>query len=343
VPGVLGAGCGDAVTGHTPTQPASRGLPWGALVGIVVLGLVGFAMLAYAILALTGGASPAATPPPDRSASTPAPTQIAVVIPTITSAPALSPTAQPLDQPTAGAPLPDRPTSTAAPAGPVLNILQPANVRSGPGFDYPVIGGLQAGEAASAVGRDASAQWYVIEYAASVGGRGWVSILVSSYSGDANGLPVVAAPPPPPPPTNTPAPTAPPATATLAAAHGITGQLTLCDPARTIYGNGERICFKELIKNNTASTIRYGVLGVQATSLAGGPGVFQTSWSGDLAIDPGCFGPMDRCGGQWEDGVKITNSGPYRLTLQICYSSKSACLDGGEWETLTPGIDITVQ
>jgi len=129
---------------------------------------------------------------------------------------------------------------------------------------------------------------------------------------------------------------------TTVSAHGLTGQLTLCE-ARTTFAIGERICFKELIKNTTNGAVRYGILGVQAASLAGGPGQFQTSWSGELGIDPGCFGPMDRCGGQWEDGMKITNPGPYRLTLQICYSAENVCLNGGEWETLTSGINITVQ
>jgi hypothetical protein len=319
------------------TRPPARGLPWGAILGVAVLTLAGFAMLAYAIYSLTGEEAPA----PTQTVS--APTRIVVVIPTTT--PVLA-TATPPIPPTATAtPTENALASTSTPTGAILTITLPANVRSGPGQNYPVIGGLQAGETAPVIGRDAAGTWFVISFSGSLSGQGWVSNLVSSYAGDVNSLPVVAVPPPPPtaqptaPPANTAAPTAPPPPVS---AHGLTGSLTLCS-SRTTYAVNERICFREQIKNTTNNVVRYGILGVLATPISGGQSQFQTSWGGDLAIDPGCFGPTDRCGGAWEDGMKLGAPGTYRLTLNICYSSRDTCLSGGEWETLTGGLVVTVQ
>lgn len=163
-----------------------------------------------------------------------------------------------------------------------------------------------------------------------VGGRNAFAVARFNQSPIPSPTPTLNAPPPA---TPTPAPLG---------TRGITGQLFLCNP-KTIYAAGwERICFVELIQNHTGARINYGILGVQATNLSGGPSQFQTSWSGDLAIDPGCLGPTDRCGGAWEDGMKMNAVGTFSLTLQICYSSKITCQGGGEWETLTPGIVITV-
>ena len=116
----------------------------------------------------------------------------------------------------------------------------------------------------------------------------------------------------------------------------------MCDPKTTYAAGVELICFREWIRNNTNATVRYGVLGVFAANLTSGPSQFQTSWSGDLGIDPGCIGPTDRCGGDWEDGMRISTPGAYRLTLQICYSPIDTCTGGGDWEVLTAGITITV-
>ncbi|MBI4771140.1 MAG: hypothetical protein HY784_12200 [Chloroflexi bacterium] len=165
----------------------------------------------------------------------------------------------------------------------------------------------------------------------------------------ATDLPPTATPPPArptsPPPTRTPAPTAtPPPTATPASAHGLTGQLTLCP--KPVSGDGlphytavtERVCFVELITNTSTDTVKYSILGVQATNLSGGQGVFQTSWRGDLSICPGCKGPNN---GPWEDGLFLPAPGTYSLSLSICYSSVDICQGAsGEWETLAGGIRV---
>ena len=142
-------------------------------------------------------------------------------------------------------------------------------------------------------------------------------------------------------PTDTPAPPSPTNTSAPVSKHGITGQLTLCNPEKPTFAtNIERVCFRELIVNNSGAPVTYGILGVQATNLSGGPSQFQTSWSGELVVGPGAVGPT---GGGWEDGMYIAAPGTYRLTLNICYSDVDTCLgSNGDWETLTTGMNVTV-
>jgi hypothetical protein len=233
------------------------------------------------------------------------------------------------------------PTATPTPE-PMLTTNTSANVRSGPGTNYPPIGSLPEGGTAKVIGLDSSGHWYVIEFEAADNGRGWVSDQVSTYNGDVTGLSVIAAPPPPLP-TATPIPPTAAPKPTSASKHGLTGRLTLCDPKTNYAVSVERICFKELIYNGTTSRVNYGVLGVLAMNLSGGPNQFQTSWSGDLAIDPSCYGPTDRCGGKWEDGMKISVVGSYRLLMQICYSPQNDCGNStSEWETLGSAGQIQV-
>ena len=155
------------------------------------------------------------------------------------------------------------------------------------------------------------------------------------------------------PTSSTPLPTAPPpatATPTVASVvsggggHGVTGQLSLCNPkpsyaAKSDVFEGERICVNELITNTGGETLTYGVLGVRAQNLTGGPSYFQSSWRGDLAVPAGGNGPT---GSGWQDGLYLTE-GSYSLSLSICYSSVDDCVGtGGNWETLTPGITVQV-
>lgn len=145
-------------------------------------------------------------------------------------------------------------------------------------------------------------------------------------------------PPPPttpsnPPPASTPAPVGNP--------RGLIGQLTLCNPEKPSFAaNIERICFRENLFNPTGVPVSYGLLGVQATNLTGGPNQFQTSWRGDdLAVPPGGNAPG---GGNWEDGIYVTTPGTYRLQLAVCFNTVDACLSGSGWATLTSGVDVKV-
>lgn len=226
-----------------------------------------------------------------------------------------------------------------------LTASQNVNLRNGPGINYDLAGNLLTGNTAAVTGRDASGSWLVVR---ANGRQSWVARAFVTFAGDVNALPVVAAPPTPIRPTVLPsarATTAPPVTG--GGARGITGSLQMCGGKTTFAAGVERICFIETIRNTTTATVQYGIIGVLATNTATGATQFQSSWSaftGPLAIDPGCTGPTDRCNGPWEDGMFIATPGSYRLTLNICFTpSLEGCASGGDWVTLTPGIDIVVQ
>jgi heat shock protein HslJ len=109
-------------------------------------------------------------------------------------------------------PAPEVPTGrvTGAPLG--------ANVRSGPGINFPVIGLAQNGDEGEIVGRSADNRWWATPVPSAPGGIGWVSadLVIAT---NAENVPVIevappvivvptaaATPTPVPPPTSTPAP-----------------------------------------------------------------------------------------------------------------------------------------
>jgi hypothetical protein len=332
--------------------PAGQPFPRALTVGIFALAIVGLGFLIlgfFAVLRLT--ATPA--PPPTTTALAVLPTQV-VLIPTTTPLPPPSDTPEPTatEEPTAtrvpASPTAEEETPEATATEPVDSVTSEAsaNVRAGPGTNYPTIGGLQLGESAPVLGRNAGSDWFAIDYGLASQGQAWISAAVVSYEGDIADLPILPAPPPPPPTATSP-PASNPAPGPVTGAHGVSGQLTLCS-AKVIYAVQERVCFVEWIKNNTAAPIGYGILGVGAVNLSAGGSVFQTSWFGQglpdgfLWIDPGCIGPTDRCNGPWEDGVRLPSPGAWRLTMQVCFSAYPACINGGDWEVLSGAIVITV-
>jgi hypothetical protein len=287
------------------------------VIGIVVLALAGIGMLAYAIYGLLGPSEAAATPvavAPTAAFNIPTTTPLPTAIPS-TETPAASPTAT---------------------SGPGLKINQPANIRSGPGTNYPTLGGLQPGQTAAVVGRDASAQWYVISYSGSASGQGWVSSLVSTYSGDANSLPVIAAPPPPPPtatppPTNTPVPVA---TATPAASgqNGIVADSFTVE--NTTVGAGQDIWFDFKITNTTDGSIDFGLVAAHTDA-----GFTAKSFSGPLGAHKSL--PST---GTWRDHFSIGTPGTYQVYLGICFASNGECVNGSPpWSRLSSNITVVVQ
>lgn len=135
---------------------------------------------------------PLATDPPDPP-DLPTPTPI-------------PPTATP-DPPTA---TPDPPTATPdpspTPAGP--SAANAANLRAGPGTDYPVVGSLSAGQSLQIVAANPAGDWHQLEDGA------WVAAFL--VANPPAGLPVATAAPPPTP-TIAPTPTAPRPTPTAVA------------------------------------------------------------------------------------------------------------------------------
>jgi uncharacterized protein YraI len=87
-------------------------------------------------------------------------------------------------------------------SGPAVSITSDsANVRSGPGTQYEVIGQLQNGVTATVRGKSADGAWWQVDYPGVQGGMGWVSGGLTQPNSAAASAPVAAAPP-----TSTPAP-----------------------------------------------------------------------------------------------------------------------------------------
>jgi hypothetical protein len=81
------------------------------------------------------------------------------------------------------------PTGTQPPA--TISATDRVNIRAGPGTDYNVLGVLNPGETAVAVGRSADSQWIQIKYAAAEGGVAWVAASAVTLNVPVETLPVV--------------------------------------------------------------------------------------------------------------------------------------------------------
>ncbi len=298
---------------EAPTQP-SGGFPWGPVLLVSFAVLIGFSFIGIAIYFAL----------PNNSAA-PAPTLMSVLptvapLPSVTMAPnvvAAAPTS------------PTPPTTAPTAASAVLNVMQDANVRSGPGFNYPVLGGLLAGTSVTVIGRDSSAQWFVIAYGAGSSGQGWISSIVATYTGDTNSLTVITAPPPPPP-TNTAPPAAPTNTPAPAGynSRGIIGDSFSVDSASV--GVNADLWFRFKVHNSAPTTVSYGVLSIHSDTGPNG-----ASWS-NSSFSPGAVL-------EWSDHINIGTPGTYTFYLGICYGERSACLANAQpWERLSGNVTVTV-
>lgn len=132
------------------------------------------------------------------------------------------------------------PTPVAAPATPAT-VTTNANVRGGPGTEFPIVGGTVTGQTINIIGRNADGAWYLLDFGA--GATGWVSaeLVANAPAADAvpvfnaDGTPVVA-------PTATPAATpatggglALPTPTPAAAAAAANTIVAAADPATTTY------------------------------------------------------------------------------------------------------------
>ncbi len=129
-------------------------------------------------------------------------------------------TSTPVASPTVGV------ASGTAGSGPAVTAKVALNIRSGPGTNYPAVGGLAAGQSAPITGKSGDGSWWEIVFPGSPSGQGWVSAQPQLSTGsNAGNVPAVSAPSPPPStptPTLTPSPTpvptptaAPPSTPAL--------------------------------------------------------------------------------------------------------------------------------
>ncbi len=322
--------------------PSSNRFTLLAMLGVFALALVGVGFLVLAVILLVRGPGGVALQAASPTRSTPA-TQI-VFVPTTTLVPPTA-TLEPTVAATPTAPPAPTDTQAAATITPTqsvsgtVTIAKPANVRSGPGLDYPIVAGLNVGQTAPVVGRDNSAQWFAISVDGAPQGTGWVSILVATYSGSMNDLPVIQSAAPPPatvvvvPPTDTSAPQAPPPpaatnTPNVQGANGI--QTLLFQMHQTTGSPNQSMFFDFKVVNTSGSTITYGILAAHTDQ-----GVTADSWHDPLL--PGK--ELD-----WTDHINFPNTGTYQVYLGICYSSHDACKTGGApWTRLSNSVTVTIQ
>ena len=208
-----GVAVGDkgAVAAPRPARPAARSA--GRLAIIALLTLVGLLTLG-GVVWMVGGLM-----------ATPAPT------PAVTST--------------------STPPATATPGLPVFRLTRDADLRGGPGDDYPLVGQIVAGEVVTVVGRDEAGDWYNVQ----VGdGRGWLPRGAGELTdaADATRIPVAGTIPPtatratdtPTPtltatvtpsatPTHTPSPTVTPSASPTATPPPATATSTPASPTDT--------------------------------------------------------------------------------------------------------------
>lgn len=145
------------------------------------------------VLAGCGGDEEAPTPTPTKTpvsvevvsqpTDTPTAVQTSVEVPTNTPAPVIAPTNTSAPAPTdTPAPLP-----TATPTPDLPRVTSEANLRSGPGTNYDVVGQAGAGQALDLVGRSAAGDWYQLANGA------WIAAFL--VEGSVGEIDVVAAPP----------------------------------------------------------------------------------------------------------------------------------------------------
>lgn len=99
-----------------------------------------------------------------------------------------------------------RPTATPATSSePMVLVSNALNVRGGPGTDYPILRGMEAGAQAEIVAKNPQADWWQVRLPD--GALGWVYGALVQTAGATDAI-AVAADIPAPPPTATPAPVA---------------------------------------------------------------------------------------------------------------------------------------
>jgi uncharacterized protein YraI len=180
-------------------------------------------------------------------------------------APSLTPgvaTPEPGSTPTI--PAATQPPATATSASPLVTANLDANVRSGPGTNYSIVGGLAEGESALVTGRNAGTSWWQISYE---GRSAWIANSVVTANTLAFNAPVVEAPPPPA--TNTPLP--PTATSLPTATSGPT--------ATPVPSTGFRID-QTTLNVGQCTTLRWDFDGIKAIYVTLGLGYDETGQDG---------------------------------------------------------------
>jgi hypothetical protein len=191
---------------RTPPMSNAKYLLCSLLLGVLLAGCaipINPALPAATVApAQVAAATPADTDTPSPMPPTP------TVQPSVT--PALTPAPSPTEVPPTEEPSPTAipsPTATATPDVPTLIVTSKvANVRAGPGTNYPVIGQVKLGESYALTGRNPASDWWEFRFRDRTG---WVSGPLVKTNRTADAIQVAQNVPPSP----TPAPTQPPPTA----------------------------------------------------------------------------------------------------------------------------------
>jgi hypothetical protein len=174
----------------------------------------------------------AATPTPPATATAVTVLAEAVATPTPTRTPTLTPTPDATATPT-NTPAPTLPPTATEERLPTIRVTtSSANIRTGPGISFGIIGALRNGTEVTVLATDFGAFWYLIEL--SDGRTGWIAASVSepAFDGALDGvdvaefIPLLATNTPPslptlpaiptlPVPTPAPQPTSPPQPTTV--------------------------------------------------------------------------------------------------------------------------------
>lgn len=287
------------------------GMSTGMLLGlgfVVALALgIGLLVVGFVLGRSTG--QPVATRPtatvPATITSTPT-EGIVAPIPTATPIPTDTPTPMPTPVP---------PTDTPLPPLAIVG-AQGANIRSGPGTNFSIVGRADPGTQLLIIGRYAD-WWQVLHN----GAPAWIANIVVTAS-NAESVPLVVPPPSPlPPPTAIPTATPIPPTATPANVHGLMvhsfvvsnkprREWSIAVYAPGPFGVNSQIWCSWDIANNSSQTIAYTILGCWVEETG-----FHKKSYGDTTLQPG-----QNMGLNWEDWLSIGVPGTYRLWLRICFT-----------------------
>ena len=216
--------------------------------------------------------APTATAEPT---STPVPTD--TPLPTETPEPTVTP------EPTATA----APTATDTPAAPYVVASKAANLRSGPGTNYPVVGSAAAGKQYEITGRSPDGAW--LEICCVKSASAWVAKSVITVGGDAASVQVAANIPTPPPspmpkPTSPPAPAAPPAPAVQRPGMHTRTQIGTWEIQAERVQNEKAVYWYD---DPTVAMGRYAIVFVLAKNLASGTQSINRSLAPMLRDDKG--------------------------------------------------------
>ena len=257
---------------------------------------------------------------------------VAAEPPAITNEPALAlgtmVTAEPTGEPT------PTPLETSTPDGSVRGVVQAptgANLRSGPGTAYPVIGGLP--DQAMVTVLQQAEGW--LNVAAETGARGWIATtLVDVRSGDIASLPRGEIPPPPATqaPTEQPAPTQAPAS---------TAPSTSIAPGEAV--RLEDTAFVGGFRNRGAS-----VYGGRTATWVYGQGSGYSSMSATFRLDqaPSGVARLTIEGMDSEDAARtplqVTVNGVGLFEGASPFPNDDLPLESGRWDALTLDLDPSI-